>query len=195
MEDLADEQLASRIEQGDQAAEAEFYRRFFPRIRMMLERRTRSFADAQDLAQDAILTVLVKVRLGEIKDNAQIGGYLHQTAKFLFIGRARESSRRKTDTVADIPISYQGEITDELTTVIDREAKQNVRSLLAEMNQERDRQILLQHYLLDRSKEVVSENLGLTADQFDRVIHRARARFRALIESQMTVVQGSSDAS
>ena len=120
---------------------------------------------------------------------------MHQTAKFLHIGKVRQAARRKTDSVAEIPISHQGEITDELTTVINREAKRNVHKLLAELNQERDREILRQHYLLDRSKEVVSENLGLTAEQFDRVIHRARIRFKSLFESQSSLFSGSSDAS
>ena len=55
-----------------------------------------------------------------------------------------------------------------------------MRQVLDELPVERDRQLLRQFYLRQESKERICADHGLTSLQFNRVLHRARERFREL---------------
>ena len=55
-----------------------------------------------------------------------------------------------------------------------------VRKLIAELRVQRDREVLHRSYILEQDKSTVCESLGMDSTQFDRVISRARQRFRAI---------------
>jgi len=57
-----------------------------------------------------------------------------------------------------------------------------VRRLLQDLGSSRDREILVRYYLDEEDKLHLCESLALTGPQFDRVIYRARDRFRMLLE-------------
>jgi hypothetical protein len=59
---------------------------------------------------------------------------------------------------------------------------QAAQSMLKEMPTARDRDLLVRFYLNDESKEAICASLGLSDEHFNRVIFRARNRFRALLE-------------
>jgi RNA polymerase sigma-70 factor, ECF subfamily len=46
----------------------------------------------------------------------------------------------------------------------------------------RDREILVRFYLDDEERETICRELGLSEEHFNRVIFRARNRFRELLE-------------
>ncbi|MFG0284241.1 MAG: RNA polymerase sigma factor [Phycisphaerales bacterium JB039] len=52
---LTDEQLAARAQDGSRDAFAEIVRRYYPRLRSFMLRRTGNLADAEDAAQDGLL--------------------------------------------------------------------------------------------------------------------------------------------
>jgi DNA-directed RNA polymerase specialized sigma24 family protein len=56
------------------------------------------------------------------------------------------------------------------------------RRMLGEMPAERDREILVRFYLDDEDKEQICRDLRLSEEHFNRVIFRARNRFRELLE-------------
>lgn len=56
------------------------------------------------------------------------------------------------------------------------------RLMLEELPTPRDRDLLVRFYLNDESKDDVCAALGLSDEHFNRVIFRARNRFRALLE-------------
>ena len=56
--------------------------------------------------------------------------------------------------------------------------------VLAEMTTPRDRELLVRYYLRDEDKAAICRGLGLTEAHFNRVIFRARERFRALLETR-----------
>ena len=53
---------------------------------------------------------------------------------------------------------------------------------MAELGSARDRQAPLRFYLEEEDKERICQDLRLTSLQFNRVLHRARERFRELYE-------------
>jgi len=56
------------------------------------------------------------------------------------------------------------------------------RRMLDEMPAERDRDLLVRFYLNDEAKEEICRELRLSEQHFNRVIFRARNRFRELLE-------------
>ena len=64
--------------------------------------------------------------------------------------------------------------------LLQQEQAAMVRAVLAELDSDRDREILFRFYLADDDKERICRDLGLTAVHFNRVLFRARERFREL---------------
>ena len=55
-----------------------------------------------------------------------------------------------------------------------------MRRVLEELSTARDREILFRFYVAEEDKEEIAADHGLTSLQFNRVLHRARERYRAL---------------
>jgi RNA polymerase sigma-70 factor (ECF subfamily) len=58
-----------------------------------------------------------------------------------------------------------------------------VRELLAGMPVERDRELLMRFYVQDQDKKEICKALGLDSLHFNRVLFRAKGRFRKLLEA------------
>jgi RNA polymerase sigma-70 factor, ECF subfamily len=54
----------------------------------------------------------------------------------------------------------------------------------------RDRRLLRGYYVLDQDKEALCQELELSQEHFDRVLHRARARFRELAIKTNAIAEG-----
>jgi RNA polymerase sigma-70 factor (ECF subfamily) len=59
-----------------------------------------------------------------------------------------------------------------------------VKRILQQLPTPRDREILMRFYLQEEEKDAICRDLRLEADQFDKVLHRARARLKELLEAQ-----------
>lgn len=57
-----------------------------------------------------------------------------------------------------------------------------VRRLIGELPTDRDRQLLLRFYVAEEEKERICSDLGLDSLHFNRVLFRARHRFKELLE-------------
>ena len=68
--------------------------------------------------------------------------------------------------------------------LIASERSRLVRDLVGQLEVERDRQIILRFYLTEEDKASICEDLGLSSLHFNRVLHRARQRYRQLYEEQ-----------
>jgi hypothetical protein len=56
--------------------------------------------------------------------------------------------------------------------------------MLEEMPATRDRELLVRFYLNDEEKDAICRELNLSQEHFNRVIFRARNRFRELLEQR-----------
>jgi RNA polymerase sigma-70 factor, ECF subfamily len=129
------------------------------------------------------VTTLQKLRNGEIANPENVGGYLYRVA----LNHLR-NHRRRDRTAQSSP-----EGLGELACVDDDPDWQQVwrpqwseaaRRMLEEMPVARDREILIRFYLNDEGKERICRELQLTDQHFNRVIFRARIRFRELLEQR-----------
>lgn len=178
------EALVSEIGKGNPLAEAAFYKRYHAGLVIMLEARTRDRALAEDIAQDTMLTVLTRLRETGIDHPERLTSYVHQTAKYQFVGWLRKSVNK---TELKPTVDDHMEETESVEEGLDREqVRQLVRKLISEMKMARDREILYRFYVRDQAKAVICEALDLSPAHFDRVINRARSRFKQLMLQQMT---------
>ena len=178
-------ELVRRIVSGDAAAEAELVRRFSRALTFLLRRLTRDEAAAEDLYQETFRLVIEKVRGGELREAERLPGFVSSMARNLFLGSVRRSGRRQkwqgdSEAAETAPDSAPGQ----LAKLLARERAATVRSVLAELRNDRDREILSRYYIADENKEDICRDLDLSDLHFNRVLFRARQRYKELFETR-----------
>ncbi len=148
----------------------------------MLKCRTNDIQRAEDIHQETFCIVLLRLRDKGIDDPTKIANFIHKTAINVLIGQQRKEARRQTYPDTELIDQQKDQRSDQLSQLIRREADGAIRGSIAELKTERDRQILYRFYVLQQEKSLVCSALDLSAEHFDRVIARARKRFREHIE-------------
>lgn len=175
--------LVRRILSGDPSAEAELVQRFSRALTFLSRRLARDEAAAEDLYQETFRLVIEKIRRGELREAERLPGFVSSMARNLFLGSARRGSRREkwhgdpeaTETAPD-PAPGQ------LQKLLAQERAALVRQVLAELKNDRDREILSRYYIADQDKDVICRDLDLSDLHFNRVLFRARQRYKELFE-------------
>lgn len=152
-------------------------------IKALLERRCGSAAVAEDLLSDAIETSLRKLQAGEIARPEQLAGYVYRVAlnHLRNLKRSDKSRRTNSDGIEVIP---DDNCRDSVADIEQARWSKLMHELLKELENSRDRALIVGFYLEEEDKAVLCERLGLSAAHFNRVIHRARERFRELLEAR-----------
>jgi RNA polymerase sigma-70 factor (ECF subfamily) len=149
-------------------------------VAILLDRQTNGRPEAEDLFQDTFRLVIEKLRQGELREPAKLPGFLAQIARSLAIEHYRKAQRRKTDPDSDAIAEVRASGSGPLSDLLVREDAGTVRQVIRELGTERDREILLRFYIAEEDKERIQADLGLSSLQFNRVLHRARERYRDL---------------
>jgi RNA polymerase sigma-70 factor (ECF subfamily) len=155
--------------------------RDYPGLRALILRRVRDPDVAADILQDAAVTTLEKLRSGEIAHPENVGGYLYRVA----LNHLRNHRRKDRSTLSSsdgLESLAHAEADPDWERVGHPEWAAAARRTLDEMATVRDRELLVRFYLNDEAKESICSELGLSDEHFNRVIFRARNRFRALLE-------------
>lgn len=172
-----------RIVSGDQAAENAMVERYHHGLIVMLFNRCSETALAEDVAQDTWLLVLRKVRDGELRDTTKLGAFIMQIGRNQLIMKFR--SRQKNPDSYDDEV---GSIADQSPTpdqILEREQFGSaVIELLSEMTKDRDKELLKRFYLVGDDKTDICRQWELDPIHFDRVLYRARERFKNICEKR-----------
>ena len=150
-------------------------------LRAQLARVTGSAELASDLLQDALVTALQKLKAGEISDAAHLDGYVYRVAlNHLRNHRRKDRVHNDSWKVSEETGAIETAVTTESLEA--DEWAQLARRLLEEVRPVRERELLVRFYLKEESKEALCREFGLTEPHFNRVIYRARDRFRGLLQ-------------
>jgi RNA polymerase sigma-70 factor, ECF subfamily len=155
--------------------------RDYPGLRALILRRVRDPDVAADILQDAAVTTLEKLRSGEIAHPEHVGGYLYRVALNHLRNHRRKdrSGLSSADALNELP----GLEHDPDWEKVGRpQWATAARRMLEEMPVARDRELLVRFYLDDEDKEKICRELLLSEEHFNRVLFRARNRFRELVE-------------
>lgn len=155
--------------------------RDYPGLRALILRRVRDPEVAADILQDAAVTTLEKLRSGEIAHPENLGGYLYRVAINHLRNHRRKdhTAQSSADGLDDL---REPEDDPEWRSVGRPQWAKAARRLLEEMPGARDRDVLVRFYLNDEAKEEICQEMRLSSEHFNRVIFRARNRFRELLE-------------
>jgi RNA polymerase sigma-70 factor (ECF subfamily) len=155
--------------------------RNFAGLRAQLARVTGSPELAADLLQDAIVTALQKLRAGEISDPSHLDGYVYRVAiNHLRNHRRKDKSRAaNSEGISDL---VDADSERQIASLEVDEWARLAKKLLQEVTPRRDRDLLIRFYLREESKEDLCRAFGLSELHFNRVIYRARDRFRELLQ-------------
>lgn len=176
-------ELVRRIVAGDPAAEAELVQRFSRAVSFLLRRLARDETMAEDLYQETFRLVIEKVRCGELREAERLPGFVSSLARNLFLGSARRGGRRqKWQGDPEAAESAPDPAPGQLARLLAAERAALVRRVLDELKNDRDREILSRFYIADQPKEDICRALDLSDLHFNRVLFRARQRYRELFE-------------
>ncbi len=175
-------ELVARIQAGDRRAEEELIERFGRGIRLLLRRDLGARAEADDLFQETFRLALRKIPDGELREPAKLGGFLAGLAHNLAIGHLRHEARDLGRAGPGAVERLAASSPSPLGSLLAHERASLVRRVLAELGNPRDRRILFRFYLAGDDKQEICRDLGLGSLHFNRVLHRARQRYRKLYE-------------
>jgi RNA polymerase sigma-70 factor (ECF subfamily) len=184
--------LVRRIAAGDAAAEGELVERYSRGLLYLLRRLAPEMAD--DFHQETFRIVLERLRRRELDEPAGLAGFLRGTARNLVLAERRKTARRRTDADDEELERAVHPASSQLSTVLLDEEAETVRRLIQELPTDRDRQLLLRYYVAEEEKESLCADLGLDSLHFNRVLFRARQRFKELLERSRGQTGGAGPA-
>jgi len=152
---------------------------------MILRRSTRNAAISDDLYQDTFRIALEKVRQGDLRDAEKLPAFIVSVARNLVIEHFRRAARHENLTEIAEAERPPHSAPNQLEAVLQQEKAAIVRQVIDELPADRDRQLLFRFYVVEDDKEQICADLGLTSLHFNRVLHRARERYRELYEKAL----------
>ena len=154
-------------------------------ILFMLHREVIDPALADDLCNETFRIVLERLRRQPLEEPGKLAAYLAQTARNLALADRRKTARRQTVTGEQSAIDdFVAEGPDPSVVAQAQVRAKAIRRVLEEMPNIRDRQLLVRFYLNDEDKAAICRDLNLSEVHFNRVIFRARERFRVLLDKR-----------
>lgn len=176
--DVEEFDLVKRISLGDQAAEREFVQLYIKGIRTLVRRYSRPGDPiVEDLTQDVLANVLVRLRDGALRDSSALPSYVHSAV----MRTTSAEYRRRRAQDPEVALEQIAAEETPMKQVSNNQMKHILLELLSELPVQRDREILKRFYLDEQDKEDVCRQLGIDAEHFHRVVFRARGRLRSLL--------------
>jgi RNA polymerase sigma-70 factor (ECF subfamily) len=142
---------------------------------------------AGDLLQETFCIAIEKLRKTELQKPERLAGYLRGIAVNVArnAGRCRKREPNWLDNAAIAAIPHHER--QQFQRVASEEARSAVHEVLQSMPVARDRELLIRFYVDDQDKDEICRELGLSSLHFNRVLFRAKNRFKKLIEESAEV--------
>lgn len=175
--------IVQGIRAGDEGAESRLVEHYSSGLRYLLIRRIRDEERARDLLQDTFYIAIAKLRETDLDNPERLAGYLRGIAIRVALNAGRRRQREpygmEIDAIAQIPDREPGQFEQ----VAREQTLAAVQKLLKTMPMKRDRELLTRFYVQDQDKQEICDALGLDSLHFNRVLFRAKKRFRKLLEA------------
>ncbi len=178
--DASDGDLARAIAAAGaeaEAAEAELYRRFAPRVRLYGRRHLRDEDASWDLVQQVMLLAIEKLRDGFVRDADRVASFILGVSRTMATDlRRRERRREKLREIFIDPHVFAVPAAGQ-TLDVDR-----LEACLARLA-ERERMVVLLTFYAERSASQVGRELGVTEANVRVIRHRAVEHLRRCVMS------------
>jgi len=171
--------LVTRIINGDVNAETELIDRFRDGVFQITLNIVRNAPLAEDLSQDALFTIIKKIRKGDVQQPERLKYFVLSVARFHAIGQIRRIRQRSFSENLKEAEQLPDPAPNQLDKLQASEERREIRVVIDELIP-RYRELLFRFYVNEEPKEAICADLGLASTQFDGVLHRARNRYREL---------------
>lgn len=157
--------------------EADLYARYANRAWLYGLRHLRDREAAADLAQNALLLVIEKLRAGELRERERLGSFVLGVCRMLVRNQVRGARRRRT-LLERFRLPETAEGPEEWRLDRDRLAE-----CLQKLS-ERARTVTVLTYYADRSAEAIAQELALSPANVRVIRHRALQRLQECLEGE-----------
>jgi len=178
-------ELVRRIRAGDATAESELVSRYCRGVTILIRRASSDPSAVDDIYQQTFQIALEKIRRGDLREPERLSGFICSLARNLVIDHFRRSAANRLSGPVE-GARTADPAPGPLESLLRLERASIVRRVLAELPSERDREILFRFYIAEDEKDSICRDLGLTSLHFNRVLFRARERYRELYEETTT---------
>jgi RNA polymerase sigma-70 factor (ECF subfamily) len=173
--DLATE-ISNTQPGGAREAEGELYRRLAPRIRLYGLRHLRDEQAAADLAHEALLLTIERLRAGEVREPEKLASFVLGVCRMMVRDGVRRTGRKerlldeyaRMLPTAEVPYA----------TGLERDRLEKCLQRLTE----RERSLLVMTFYVERTTEEIMRDFGLSAANVRVIRHRALGRLRDCME-------------
>ncbi len=192
VEPLAEDAVARLVEQaraGDVGARRTLYLQHVDRVFRTVRGMLRSDADAEDVTQDALLTVLTSLNRYESRPDTRFAAWVTTIAVNTVRRRFR---RRRPELTATGELPETPDVATDPADALDR-ARQR-RALLIALGElaERERAIVSLRYGAELNASEIAATVGLEPATIRKILERARTRLGARIEALLSPDGGMS---
>jgi RNA polymerase sigma factor (sigma-70 family) len=154
----SDARILDGIRRGDESALASLYQANRRPITSLVMRNNGTADDANDVLQDALITLWERVRSGNYEHTAALGTFLYATARNLWLRRLARARREQP-----LDFSNDGACSDDpspLDELVEDERTVSVRAAVDRLG-EPCRSLLVLFYWEEASMEEIARRLGL----------------------------------
>lgn len=172
-----DKSYLDKLRAGDPATQHHFASYFgrFLRIRYRARRLPPDVID--DLVQDTLLRVVIKVHKGEVRQAECFGAFVNSVSNHVLLEYFRQAS--KNHHSGDEPIEVADKVLDLDGLLVTQEMVERVRQVLGQLP-EKDRRILRRLYFDEEDKDSICNEFGVDRDYLRVLVLRAKGKFRVL---------------
>ena len=172
-----DKPYLDKLRAGDPETQRHFAMYFgrFLRIRFRARRLPSDAID--DLVQDTLLRVIIKVQKGEVRQAECFGAFVNSVSNNVLMEHFRRTKNSHADEEpAEVP---DDKVLDPDGLLITQETTELVRKILSQLPK-RDRRILKRIYFDEEDKDAICIEFGVDRDYLRVLVLRAKDKFRIL---------------
>jgi len=172
-----DKSYLDKLRAGDPETQRHFASYFgrFLRIRFRARRLPPDVID--DLVQDTLLRVMIKVHKGEVRQAECFGAFVNSVSNHVLLEYFRQTS--KNHHGENEPIDVPDKVLDLDGLLVTQETVEHVRRVLSQLP-ERDRLILRRMFFDEDDKDAICNEFGVDRDYLRVLVLRAKGKFRVL---------------
>lgn len=172
-----DKSYLDRLRVGDPDTQHHFASYFgrFLRIRYRARRLPSDVID--DLVQDTLLRVMIKVHKGEVRQPECFGAFVNSISNHVLLEHFRRAS--KNHHSEDEPIEVPDNVLDLEGLLVTQETVERVRQVLGQLP-EKDRRILRRLFFDEEDKDSICNEFAVNRDYLRVLVLRAKDKFRVL---------------
>jgi RNA polymerase sigma-70 factor, ECF subfamily len=181
VETSSNQDLVSKIQQGDSAAEAALYEKFAPRIYFLALSELHSKDDAEDVRAETFLRVIQALRDGKLRSADSLPSFIVGFA--LNIIREQMRHKYKTDSLEDheYDVASEGSLEN---VFLNAETSRALEQAVSQLKP-REQQFLRMYYYEELPKEEISARLGIKEDRLRLIKSRTLQSFREIYKKMI----------